>query len=49
MYITAKISVFLVVVLICFIVGFAVGFAVGAHCMNKAIEHDKPENNQDEQ
>lgn len=45
MYITAKISVFLVVVLICFIVGFA----VGARCMNKAIEHDKSENNQDEQ
>ena len=45
MYITAKISVFLVVVLICFIIGFA----VGAHCMNKAIEHDKSENNQDEQ
>lgn len=45
MYITAKISVFLVVVLICFIVGFA----IGAHCTNKAIEHDKSENNQDEQ
>ena len=45
MYITAKISVFLVVVLICFIIGFG----VGAHCMNKAIEHDKSENNQDEQ
>ena len=45
MYITAKISVFLVVVLICFIIGFA----VGAHCMNKAIEHDKSVNNQDEQ
>lgn len=44
MYITAKISIFLVVVLICFIVGFA----IGAHCMNKAIEHDK-QNNQDEQ
>ena len=43
MYITAKISVFLVVVLICFIVVFA----IGAHFMNKAIEHDKPENNQD--
>ena len=45
MYITAKISVFLVVVMICFIVGFF----VGAHFMNKAIEHDKSENNQDEQ
>ena len=45
MYITAKISVFLVVVLICFIVGFT----VGAHGMNKAIDHDKPENTQDEQ
>ena len=45
MYITVKISVFLVVVLICFIIGFV----VGAHCMNEAIEHDKSENNQDEQ
>lgn len=45
MYITAKISVFLVIVLICFIVGFA----VGAHCMNKAIEQDKSESNQDGQ
>ena len=37
MYITAKISVFLIVMAVCFIVGFA----VGAHCMNKAIERDK--------
>ena len=45
MYITAKISVFLVVALVCFIAGFA----VGAHCMNEAIEHDKSGDNQDEQ
>lgn len=47
MYITAKISVFLVILAVCFVIGFV----VGAYCMSKANEQDKAdnENNQNEQ
>lgn len=47
MYITAKISVFLVILAVCFVIGFC----VGAYCMSKAVEQDKAdnENNRDKQ